>query len=616
MNYAKTLTTPQLLNYIDELKKAYYFGTPKISDEEYDDIVDLLPEGVKPKTGAQVPSSFKDKTRLPYWMGSLDKAKSGSGIIERFTRRKECGYVVSDKLDGLSGLLVVGAGDDIALYTRGEGDEGRNISYLLKYMNVPALAEGAYRGELIISKKNFARYQKHAPAAKNARTTAVGLVNSKTPNKRDLGMIDFVAYEMITPGNPQLLPSKQLKALSSKGAGVWYTKLPLLTDATLEEITLERIKTSDYDIDGLVVTQDLPYERADGVDPDYSIAYKIIKSGIETTVNSVTWKISKDGYLKPTVHYNPIIISGNTFKKATAHNAAFVWENKLGAGSVICVTRSNEVIPYVTKVIKGTTADMPEVDWEWNETRKDAVTVDATADEHLQTVVYFFKEIGCQFFGEKMIERCVKIGYRTVTELLDCTIEDFCEAEGIERKSATRIYNNIREALSGCSEAALMSASNQFGRTMGKKRIQLMVDEHPDWDQQTPSREQLLKIEGYQAKTADAVLEGIGKFKKFLAELPPPYNRIEHYRRAAPKRDPAAPGPMDGQKIVCTGFRSRELEAWIEKNGGEVVSAVSKKTTLLLTKDATDSTKRQKAKQLGIPIELVKDFCTQHKIQV
>ena len=614
MEYAKTLSPKELLTYINKLKKDYYYGRPRVSDDEYDTIVELLPAGMKPKTGISVPAGYKDKTRLPYWMSSLDKAKSGTGIIERFAEKRRCGgYVVMDKLDGLSGLLVVG--NSTRLYTRGSGDEGRDVSYLLDYLSVPKLSPGVYRGELIISKANFTRYRAANPEAKNARTTAVGLVNHKSPDRARLKYIDFVPYETIG-ADPQPRPYEQLKRLRRDGRCVWFQGLTSLSDQALTDLTHQRIKESKYDIDGLVVICDDPYTRADQDDPDYAIAFKIVKDGQDTRVHRVAWKISKDGYLKPTVIFDPIFIDGVEIKRATAHNAAFVKENCIGAGAIIKVTRSNDVIPYVLGVVKGTEPDMPECEWAWNETRKDAVTVGSTKDEHLQTLVYFFKEIGCQFFGEKMIERCVTVGHMTITDLIDCTIEDFMQAEGIEQKMATRIYNNIREALQKCGEAALMSASNEFGRTMGKKRIQLFLDRYPDWDTAAPTLEGLLSIEGYSNKSAYLVLDGLPEFKKFLSNLPPPYNRITFYRRdtiAAPP--PKKDGQMTGQKVVVTGFRSKELENWIVRERGELTSAVSKKTTLLLTKELTESTKTQKARDYGIPVELVKDFCKKYNIK-
>jgi NAD-dependent DNA ligase len=75
-------------------------------------------------------------------------------------------------------------------------------------------------------------------------------------------------------------------------------------------------------------------------------------------------------------------------------------------------------------------------------------------------------------------------------------------------------------------------------------------------------------------------------------------------------------GPsFEGQKFVFTGFRNKELEAYITARGGEISGSVSKKTTLVVCKDLDeDSSKIKKAKELGVPLAQVDDFIKSHKI--
>ena len=66
---------------------------------------------------------------------------------------------------------------------------------------------------------------------------------------------------------------------------------------------------------------------------------------------------------------------------------------------------------------------------------------------------------------------------------------------------------------------------------------------------------------------------------------------------------------LEGQIIVFSGFRDKDLEEKIIEAGGKVSTAVSSKTTLMLVKthDASSS-KVVKAKELGIPIKLASEF--------
>ena len=72
----------------------------------------------------------------------------------RWCKKYKGPYVISDKLDGTSGLLVYDNGK-LSIFTRGNGYIGQNISYLQKLMTFPnpkKLKKFIIRGEFIISK--------------------------------------------------------------------------------------------------------------------------------------------------------------------------------------------------------------------------------------------------------------------------------------------------------------------------------------------------------------------------------------------------------------------------------------------------------------------------------
>ena len=55
--------------------------------------------------------------------------------------------------------------------------------------------------------------------------------------------------------------------------------------------------------------------------------------------------ITKDDYLQPIVHFEPVEIDGVTIEKATGFNAKFIKDNKIAPGSIIVIIRSGDVIP-------------------------------------------------------------------------------------------------------------------------------------------------------------------------------------------------------------------------------------------------------------------------------
>ena len=70
------------------------------------------------------------------------------------------------------------------------------------------------------------------------------------------------------------------------------------------------------------------------------------------------------------------------------------------------------------------------------------------------------------------------------------------------------------------------------------------------------------------------------------------------------------------EKVVLTGFRSIKIEEFITSQiKGKIMASVSGNTTLVIRKDNEESTKVQKAIQLGITILNLSVFESMHNIQ-
>ena len=124
------------------------------------------------QVGAEVEG---EKVELPYWMGSMNKKKTKEEV-EKWIPKYPGEVVISDKLDGKSFILDIKDGEP-KLYSRGNGNQGKDISYLLKYIKIPKI-EGNYilRGEILISKTNFKRIKTNAA---NSRSFIAGISNLK-----------------------------------------------------------------------------------------------------------------------------------------------------------------------------------------------------------------------------------------------------------------------------------------------------------------------------------------------------------------------------------------------------------------------------------------------------
>ena len=119
------------------------------------------------------------------------------------------GYVISAKLDGVSGLFS-NEGGIPKLFTRGNGKIGQDISHLIPYLKLPLKPNVTIRGEFIIKKDVFDHFYKDKFS--NPRNFVSGVINSKTISKSKINHIDFVAYEVIIP---ELHPKDQMEFLKA-----------------------------------------------------------------------------------------------------------------------------------------------------------------------------------------------------------------------------------------------------------------------------------------------------------------------------------------------------------------------------------------------------------------
>jgi NAD-dependent DNA ligase len=185
----------------------YHNETPIMTDTEYDILFEQVKKSdpqnsILKQTGAPLPSLEKNKVTLPYFMGSMDKIKPDTDALIQWKKKFTGPYVISCKLDGVSGLYTVETNPNpiCKLYTRGDGKVGQDISHLIPYLRLPNINTKtmvAIRGEFIVSKENFKKYNQYA----NPRNMVAGIINQKSKNMDTdiLKDVDFVAYELVTP---------------------------------------------------------------------------------------------------------------------------------------------------------------------------------------------------------------------------------------------------------------------------------------------------------------------------------------------------------------------------------------------------------------------------------
>ncbi len=198
----------QLLTRLKTANEAYRNGAPTITDAQYDALENDLRQAMQAphaasdlkaaeaflkNVGAPAPQNgwAKVKHRVP--MGSLNKAQNEADMVSwehnigmKAQPNLVCtGYMVMDKLDGISISLRYENGVLTQAVTRGDGLIGEDITRNVRLMkgkpNSISDITGYVRGEIVVLHDDFKTY---FPGESNPRNTAAGTAKRQSNNDK------------------------------------------------------------------------------------------------------------------------------------------------------------------------------------------------------------------------------------------------------------------------------------------------------------------------------------------------------------------------------------------------------------------------------------------------
>ncbi len=610
----------QLKEQIIKANDAYRLGNPIISDKEYDLLVDELSllsptDELLSKVG-HIISDESRKAKLPIEMASMNKIKSMDDIndwcrLKGISKSEE--VIITPKFDGLS-LCVNELSNDA--FTRGDGEYGQKSNahyklidnHLYDVENVdpfsPIDCQFTY-GEVMMSKKTFT--EKYSSDFANPRNLVAGLLNSKEATQ-SLKDCDYIKYGAIfTPDLMKMRYTKQevidyLNQYQKVKVQYHVCKISELTEELL--ISLFKEYSIDYEIDGLIIeinNLSLQYtlgRETSSNNPCYSRAFKhpSFEQSAETEIIGITWNISKQGYLKPTLHVKPIKLDGVTVSNVTGNNARFVKDLGIGVGAKVVVKRSGMVIPIISDVITPVEFQMPDVEnIDWNENGVELITLTETDEQKLKKIVAFFEILEADNVSEGVITQLWDAGYKTIKDILNLTISDLEKIDRFGKRKAQIVFNSIKKSVTGVQLSKLQHATGIF-KGLGSKKLALL-------EQFTtkPTLEQVMSIEGFAEISAKSYIDSYDVYFDFIKELP---ITIEEKVKVV-----AVSSDLEGKQFVFTGVRRPDLESVIESRGGKIGSGVSKNTTYLVMKAVgSGSSKEKKAIDLGVEVITVEQL--------
>ncbi len=360
----------ELTDLLNGYRYAYYVKSqPKVDDSVYDRLFDEL-ERTEKETGIyfagsptqtvgfeEVDSLRKVKHHIP--LLSLAKTKS-EDEVKKFAEKNPVMAML--KLDGLTVELDYENGMLIQASTRGDGNEGENITHNIKFiknipLNIDFKSSLKVTGEAFINRKNFEMLSDslrdiNGNPYRNPRNLASGAVRALNSEECSKRMVEFKAFSAIEGLD---FPSKIQKF--EKLCELGFDVCPYCEVDDTEKIKdiIENLRqladSQSVPIDGIVFSYiDSEFSKSLGRTGHHykdGIAFKFEDELFETKLKRIEWNTSRTGLIVPVAIFDEVEIDGSKVSRASLHNLSFIEDLRLKSGNRILVTKRNMIIPHV-----------------------------------------------------------------------------------------------------------------------------------------------------------------------------------------------------------------------------------------------------------------------------
>jgi DNA ligase (NAD+) len=575
-----------------------------------------------PKASHEIPMGSLNKVNTPeelhQWAERCDQLAQGMEL-----EPVSSDLAVVEKLDGISIELVYDHGRFETAITRGDGVIGERITpNALRMKGVREKIEHSgrvsVRGEIILRKSDaeeFSAFKREVDPKfeklKSLRNTAAGV--ARTKDLKHLPGCALLTVLFFDVEGIEELDHERHRFEWLREQGFDTPRCEFLDLAGVERLHAEYQDRTrgqlDYEIDGLVVR--VASLRAFALlgelnnRPRAAVAYKFGNEMQVSGVQSIEWSTGDSGRVTPIARIDPpVFLAGAEVRQASLHNLARVQSLQIGPGDQALVSRRNDVIPYVEKVVVdgGETESAParcgvcETELERDGEYLVCPNRDCPARVRgrLKTWV---KQLGLLEWGEKTLEALHERGLvREPADLYRLSTKDLTALPGFGEVSAGKLLNPLH-AKKDIPFPTFIAALGipAVSKETGKLLMQAGFDTLDSLYEATP--EQLAEVEGLGAIKADKISTGLSQRKaeiERLAEVGVRPVRPEHG------------GPLHGLSFCFSGAHSRPrktLARWVEDHGGTVASGVTKGLSYLVLSDPNStSSKAQKARKLGVEI--------------
>jgi DNA ligase (NAD+) len=634
----------------------YVLDDPEISDAAYDRLFDELkgleeahPELAGPDSPTQrvgaVPSERFQKVRHLQTMGSLEKAtkpedvsKWADDVRERLGTEAEIAFVTEPKIDGSAISLVYENGRFVRGATRGDGEQGEDVTRNLRTIRsipltmrlapgeeAPPLVE--VRGEIYLPLEGFQKLNERLVAkgkkpSPNPRNAAAGSLRQLDPRITASRPLAIWVYGIGASEGLELETHWQaLEWLRSHGfrtnpGAERHESIESVVEAC-EEWEQKRAGL-DYEIDGLVIKLDsFTQQEVMGAlhqRPRWARAFKWAPTTAQTKLRKIHIRVGRTGALNPWAELEPVEVGGVTVSQATLHNEDDIRRKDIREGDTVIVQRAGDVIPQVVGPVLphregseefcmpercplcGTEIVRPEGEAVHRCPNR------ACPARGLETLIHWvWAAMDIEGVGEKFVRKLWDAGLlRSMPDLYRLRAEQLVELEGYAEISAGRAIEAIESSKGQPFFRILFGLNIPY---VGFVTAQALANHFGSMEKLAAATpEEIEAIEGIGPTVSGTVTEWFSddENRALVAELKELGLRFELSGAERPVE-----GPLSGRTYVITGtlegYSRAQAQSALEERGAKVTDSVSSKTTAVVAGENPGS-KLERARQRGVEI--------------
>lgn len=533
-------------------------------------------------------------------------------------------FYCEPKYDGASLNLIYENGELIQGITRGDGEEGEDITVNVKTIrSVPLSIDYKerieIRGEVVIFKDEFEkineeRLKKDEAVFANPRNAAAGSLRQLDSSITASRNLVFLPYGIGENRLEQKMLNERMEYIYSLG----FKKPPqsALCKGFEDIEKIYEVMKDERDsyammLDGMVIKVNEISSQIDMgytvKNPRWAVAYKFPAVEKITTLKEIKLQVGRSGAVTPVAVVEPTDIEGVIVERATLHNFDEIDRKDIRIGDKVFILRSGDVIPKIIKVLEHErTGSEKKFERPTNcpvcgsELLQEEVLVKcqnlSCEARVVNSIIYFASKpcLNIDGLGNKIVEALFNAGLvSNVIDLFSLTFDQLMALESFKEKKS----QNLLDALEGAKGCEYWRFINSLGiEHIGEVASKTLSDAF-GFGFIDATKEQIIECDGIGDEMAESVLEFVRVNRETIQELQDILKPLEPVKKAE-----AEDNPFKGKTAVLTGTMSQPrplIKEMLEELGAKVSGSVSKKTDFLIYGEDAGS-KYDKAMSLGV----------------